>query len=585
MNKKIYLLTLLALLVLGSGSMTASTSAVDGLRVGLIYANAKTYPVIDYNARRKTAKDLVVVKSKASEFGAMAFFACNDSVTGEELWATNGLIAGTTIVKDINPGVAGSDVSWLTRFKDYVVFSANDGINGAELWISDGTADGTKMIKDINPGSESSNPTGFTQVNENQFIFCATSAGGTYQQLWVSDGTAEGTKMIKDCQVMFPGTNYETDGNTAPFMRVGRKVFFKADNASGLFGEELWVTDGTAEGTHMVKDINTTASETEQGVTEGSGVDYLYNYYNKLLVFKSAGQAWVSDGTEAGTCQIDTTGFWNNAGGPCNGYIYYRAGVTGGYKDVGLIRTNTKTGATEKIAVTKGYPLAGAAFENKYVFGTQNVNNIGYLYYIDDASNVPVKLTAVDSKNVLAREYVRARGSLYFQNFDNGVGVIWRVDTLTSKTKPAPADPFVGFVNTLRNFNGLIMFCNSPDQNQHQNLFWIDFKRVGYNATDSLNDVADMTPSYDAVVTGVPEIKTLPNMAKLTVYPNPTTDSFNFAVSGTAKDLKIYDLSGRLVKVVANPTDNIDVSAIAAGIYKVVVTTTTGKYVSSLIIK
>jgi hypothetical protein len=94
-----------------------------------------------------------------------------------------------------------------------------------------------------------------------------------------------------------------------------------------------------------------------------------------------------------------------------------------------------------------------------------------------------------------------------------------------------------------------------------------------------------MTPSYDAVVTGVPEIKTLPNMAKLTVYPNPTTDSFNFAVSGTAKDLKIYDLSGRLVKVVASPTDNIDVSAIAAGIYKVVVTTTTGKYVSSLIIK
>lgn len=583
MNKKFYMLTLLSLLVMGNGLATASTTAVDGTRVGLIYINADHSPIIDYNARRKTAKDLVVVKSAASEMGAMAFFACCDSIngTGEELWETNGLIARTVIVKDINPGKAGSDVKWLTRFKDNVVFSANDGTHGAELWISDGTADGTKMIMDINQGSASSDPTGFTQVNENQFIFCATSAGGEYQQLWVSDGTADGTKMIKDCQVMFPGTNYEPDGNTAPFMRVGRKVFFKADNAAGLFGEELWVTDGTEAGTYMVKDINTTASETQQGVTQGSGIDYLYNYYNSKLVFKCAGQAWVSDGTEAGTCQIDTTGFWNNAGGPCNGYIFYRSGVAGGYKDTGLIYTNTKTGATEKVLVKDGYPLAGAEFNGKYVYGTQNVNNIGYLHYYDDANKAIIKLTAVDSKNVLAREYVKARGSLYFQNFDNGVGVLWRVDTLTTKTKPAPADPYVGFVNTLRNFNGLIMFCNSPTQDQKQNLFWIDFKKEGYNP---VKDADDMDVNYE-VPSVVPEIKTISSLSKLTVYPNPAADSFSFTVNGAAKDVKIFDLSGRLVKAVAQPTDAVNVSDLAAGIYKVLVTTSTGRYAANLIIR
>ena len=81
--------------------------------------------------------------------GYYAFFAATDAEHGSELWVTDGTPAGTRLVKDINPGVATSNVSYLTRFNDKVVFQATTDDEGAELWISDGTEDGTYMIKNI----------------------------------------------------------------------------------------------------------------------------------------------------------------------------------------------------------------------------------------------------------------------------------------------------------------------------------------------------------------------------------------------------------------------------------------------------
>ena len=37
-------------------------------------------------------------------------------------------------------------------------FVATDGVSGAELWKSDGTEAGTVLVKDINPGSAGSSP-------------------------------------------------------------------------------------------------------------------------------------------------------------------------------------------------------------------------------------------------------------------------------------------------------------------------------------------------------------------------------------------------------------------------------------------
>ncbi len=114
--------------------------------------------------------------------GSTLFFVANDGSSGAELWKSDGTPAGTTLVKDINVGAAGSSLAELTDVGGTLFFVADDGINGAELWKSDGTAAGTVMVKSIMLGTASSSPAVLTAIGSTLFsarsIAKATSCGG-----------------------------------------------------------------------------------------------------------------------------------------------------------------------------------------------------------------------------------------------------------------------------------------------------------------------------------------------------------------------------------------------------------------------
>jgi ELWxxDGT repeat protein len=112
------------------------------------------------------------VESPITDINGELYFAGNGGVDGTELWKSDGTTAGTTMVKDINPGTTttwyytgtygtftrsttttGSYPNDLTNVNGALYFSANDGTDGVELWKSDGTAAGTTQVQDIMPGS------------------------------------------------------------------------------------------------------------------------------------------------------------------------------------------------------------------------------------------------------------------------------------------------------------------------------------------------------------------------------------------------------------------------------------------------
>jgi len=140
-----------------------------------------------------------------------------------------------------------------------------------------------------------------------KLYFAATDAEhGT--ELWVSDGTTEGTKMIKDINA----------GATSSYPKwltaVGNKyVYFQADN--GENGAELWVTDGTEEGTRMVKDIFEGATGSEPQALTKYGVDKMLFFakddesdFNPVIdPTKPEKWLWITDGTEEGTMRIGDT--------------------------------------------------------------------------------------------------------------------------------------------------------------------------------------------------------------------------------------------------------------------------------------
>src|SRR5262249_38054003 len=64
----------------------------------------------------------------------------------------------------------------------------------------------------------------------------------------LSDGTAAGTYLVKDID------SGAADSNPGRLVAVNAETFF--DASDGVHGDELWKSDGTAAGTVLVKDIN-----------------------------------------------------------------------------------------------------------------------------------------------------------------------------------------------------------------------------------------------------------------------------------------------------------------------------------------
>lgn len=144
------------------------------------------------------------------------------------------------------------------------MFSADDGSTGDEMWSvsSNGTV---SQVIDLDPGVSTSNPAfangyagGMIEVGNSGFAVFSASNGTDGFELWITDGTAAGTQLLKE---ITPGAASASIFN---FRAAGDLVYFTAND--GVNGTELWVTDGTAVGTQMVSDL-----------TPGSGGSRFYH--------------------------------------------------------------------------------------------------------------------------------------------------------------------------------------------------------------------------------------------------------------------------------------------------------------------
>ncbi len=313
---------------------------------------------------------------------ALTLFSANDGINGQELWVTDGTTAGTTLLKDINPGVGSSSPSGFTAFGGKVVFQATTALGGNELWITDGTAAGTVLLKDIAVGATGSNPVGF-QVLGNKLVFAADD--GTHgQETWVTDGTPAGTQLLVDAAP--PSWPF----GPMSFTALGNQLIF--DHFDAANGQELWTTDGTVAGTHLLADL--------VPGTFGSGPFDFHQLGSKLIfvagtaaVNQNTTELWVTDGTTTGTQllkDINPLGasFPTNFTPLGNSLIFSATNAANGNE---LWTTDGTTGGTQllkDIRVGSGgsAPFQFTALGNKLMFTAASTIAAGYELWITDGT-------------------------------------------------------------------------------------------------------------------------------------------------------------------------------------------------------
>jgi ELWxxDGT repeat protein len=160
------------------------------------------------------------------------FFIINTQATGRELWVSDGTEAGTRVVKNFGRVPAGLSIPVLGYILDYngtVFMSGWDTTTWIEPWISDGTEAGTTLVRDINPGLIGSGIT--SMVSSGNIEVFASSSGPDGIELWKTDGTEAGTVRLLDI-ALGPSSS-----NPSTMQLVGTTLFFLADD--GTTGREL----------------------------------------------------------------------------------------------------------------------------------------------------------------------------------------------------------------------------------------------------------------------------------------------------------------------------------------------------------
>lgn len=222
-------------------------------------------------------------------------FSGNRYNFGNELWKFNPVTSAKTLLKTFIANNFISIKSEFITFNNKLYFIATDTVDSSyQLWVTDGTAAGTLKVQTIaNPGYNFSYKPKFKIAGNKMFIKYSN-------QIWVTDGSAAGTKKI----AQFNDINGD-------LYVLGNEVFFTADD--GIYGYDIWKSDGTNSGTVLLKDINPSNAVGE----------IVIQPYNNKLYFFATGSLWESDGTEGGTHVFSNIYSNSFKGGIVNGKLVF----------------------------------------------------------------------------------------------------------------------------------------------------------------------------------------------------------------------------------------------------------------------
>jgi ELWxxDGT repeat protein len=215
-------------------------------------------------------------------------FMADEPSSGRELFTSDGTEIGTILLDEVQPGAEdGLSYSLFGAELDgHYYFAGDDGVHGEELWRTDGSS--VELVRDLYLGPSDSFPNGFT-VLQGELYFAAWTESGN--ELWKSDGTPQGTRLVRDIH---------PSGHAYPLALgvVGSHLLFGATRPDS--GGELWRTDGTEEGTELLADIWPGPSSSL--IRDSLVIGGLLYFVATDPVYGQ--EIWRSDGTAAGTKRV-----------------------------------------------------------------------------------------------------------------------------------------------------------------------------------------------------------------------------------------------------------------------------------------
>lgn len=309
---------------------------------------------------------------------------------------------------------------------------------------------------------------GWIYMDQNDdYIFFAAGTNTTGRELWRSDGTPDGTTLVRDIN---PSNSSNPQGPSSTLIVtavVDNTLYFMAND--GTNGRELWKSDGTETGTVLVKDI-------WPGTNWGAESEYLVEF-NGGVAFEGRDdngiELWISDGTEAGTVMVKDI-----RSGSESSFARYLEEMNGElffFATEGSVFSLWKSDGTE-MGTEKLIDL-GAESNPEYIT-TYNGSIIFYNWTASDPTKDELwisdgtvagtsKITDTNSSGPINEKMTQAGNDLFFRAGDNDAGIeLYKTNGTASGSrlvKDLTADSGDGFPENFIEYNGEIYFASGND--------------------------------------------------------------------------------------------------------------------------
>jgi ELWxxDGT repeat protein len=541
-------------LFLSDGTNTGTTLLYNGkIRSDLITPQA-----VEYQGNLYFISDDKLWKSDGTTAGTVAVTNAYDSeflvVFNNKLYfsgnglrynlmESDGTAIGTKQVVSLSTSSNYDEVSFLRVSQGKLFFrGAYKGMTNRELYVSDGTAAGTKFLKELdNEPTLSSNPRYFNDLN-NKTIFLSDKG------LWKTDGTSDSTVLIK--ALKFDTQLFEVPENLITV--IGDKAYFKARPIPSTFNNNLWVTDGTANGTKSLT-INTEGDIVQVGNKVFFSGDEL-NSYDPILD-KVVEEIDINSGDFLNRSyprgMINIKGilyFWADAGNGL-GYELYKVIVEGplttSISQTATIKCKGDKTATIKVSTTAGI----SPFTYLWNTGatTAEVTGLG-------AGNYIVTVTGADSKTSISTITVTEPSAI----------------TLTTTSKAGNPQ--------FKNGNAVVTASGGTAPYKY---LW---NTIPVQTTATAKNL--VPGNYSATVTDANSCKAITNVTvtlstssnelwekyHFEVFPNPVSDVLNIKYDFNDNnniEVLLYDQTGRLLltQTINSTQTSLNISDLPKGIY------------------
>lgn len=489
-------------------------------------------------------------------------FQISDSSTQTyTVYATDGTVTGTTALKTI------SQVANFWEYNNALYFGFKDATAGEQLWKTDGTVSGTVLVKTF--GGNAIAPNTFAAVGGKMVFVVGDSSNPFIRKMYVSDGTTAGTHPLK------PGL-YECDYYYGSLN--GKLLFSASANVDSVNQKELYITDGTAAGTALLKDIN-------PGTT-GSRPKGFRSFNNQVYFVATTtangAELWKTDGTTAGTVMVIDL---NPAGDGCaymdvyNNRLYF----TGNNGSTGweLFTSDGTAAGTQLLMDIKpgaqgSYPSGIIVMGNKLVFSADDGTHGQELWKTDGTAAGTSLLKDVNPGTASGAYGIRAQNRIcdnrfYFDGSDDQFNVEpWVTDgTAAGTVKLGEINPGVG-----GSLDGETFYLKLGNR-----VYFVAYSpatgRELYYVTDTCTTTA-VTPA-------------IAQSSEVALYPNPAQGTVKIALPDALNGatIRFCNVTGAVVKT-AQATENemhMDISALPAGFYTVMVESKTERVVRKLVVR